>query len=123
MLTNLLTGNSQTSQNASNSNWGSALDVIIESAVVLLVLVQQAEGVFVAKILKLNKARAAPLLDHCLHELINKLIILWTGDSLLAQTNVVGVIKKGLVICANVNGHWKGQFWRNATNSWNNTKF
>lgn len=52
------------------------LDVIVEGAVSLSVLFQEAEGIVVTKVLELYECVLTVFIHHRLHELINQVIIL-----------------------------------------------
>ena len=56
MLGKLSSAGSQSSQDPCQSHARGPLDVIIEGAILLTVLVQQTEGVVLAKVFKLNES-------------------------------------------------------------------
>lgn len=97
------------------------MDVVVEGTVSIPVFVEDAEGVAVGEILKLYQAvhpvpagqqsdrsdiwisRALfghlcfySLVRHCLHELVDQLVVLLPSDSLVLQADVQGVVEQRL---------------------------
>lgn len=97
------------------------MDVVIEGAVSIPVFVEDAKSIGVGKILKLYQTvHPVPagrqsdrvshqeslehfshlcfhsLVCHCLHELVDQLVILLSSDSLVLQSDVQGVIEQRL---------------------------
>merc|ERR1719347_34447 len=89
MVRQLCVGCSQCSENPSHCHASSTLYVIIESAILLSVLLQQSEGVMVAKVFKLYQCVLTKSSDHSLHKFLNEFIIIFPCHSLMRQPNVV----------------------------------
>ena len=64
------------------------LDIVVEGAVLLPVLPEEAEGIMVPKVLKLDQCVLSVLVNHSIHELINQIIVGLRAVSLLVQTHV-----------------------------------
>ena len=93
------------------------LDVVIEGAVLVAVVLEQSERVLVAKVLKLDQ-RLLPEPPHDrLHELLDEVVVLLASDPLLTKTNVVRVVKVFLSVAANVKGDREGLVRRNRSQS------
>merc|ERR1719180_499416 len=80
----------------------SALDVVVECAVLVPVLFKESEGIVVAKVFKLDQGVLPPTLHNRGHELINELIISLASDPLMPKTDVVNVVKQLLPVGANI---------------------
>ena len=62
-------------EDPSHSDGCRALNVIVKGALGVAVLLQEPEGIVVAKVLKLDERVLAIVLDHSLHELIDEVIV------------------------------------------------
>uniref|UniRef100_A0A1I8I0U8 Sigma non-opioid intracellular receptor 1 n=1 Tax=Macrostomum lignano TaxID=282301 RepID=A0A1I8I0U8_9PLAT len=78
------------------------LDVIVEHAIVVAVLLQESERIGVAEILELHEAAAAVGPHHGLHEGVNEFIVLGAADPRHAQAAVHGVADQLFAVAANV---------------------
>lgn len=70
------------------------MDVIIEGAEAIPVLLQQSVCITVAKVLKLDEALVVVLAHDGVHELVNQSIVGGAVDALSVQANVVGIAQK-----------------------------
>ncbi len=70
------------------------LYVIIEGAEVIAVLLQQAVGVSVAKVLKLHQTLVAVDALHGVHELVNQRVVGGAVHAAAVQANVVRVAQQ-----------------------------
>ena len=86
----------QGGQDTGHRHGGSALDVVVEGAVGVAVLLEEPEGVLVAKVLKLDERVLAVVLHHGLHELVDEVVVLLARDAPVPAANVVHVLKKRL---------------------------
>ena len=86
-------------EDAGNGDGRCALNVVVEGAVRVAVLLEEPEGVVVAKVLKLDERVLAVVLDHGLHELVDEVIIFGTGHTLVLAAYVVHILEKCLIIC------------------------
>lgn len=73
------------------------LDIIIEGAVLLPVLPEEAEGIMVPKVLKLDQRVLSIFFHHSLHELIDQIIIGLRAVTLLIQAHVQWILEESLV--------------------------
>lgn len=73
------------------------LDIIVEGAVLLPVLPEEAEGVVVPEVLKLDQCVLAVFFHHSLHELINQIIVSLRVISLLVQAHVQRILEESLI--------------------------
>jgi len=94
VLAQFCLGDAQRGEESSDGDRGSALDVVVEGAILVAVFLEEAEGVVVAEVLELDQGVLAVPAHHRLHELFNKLVVLVADDALLAQTNVQRVVKQ-----------------------------
>mmetsp|Transcript_25597 Transcript_25597/g.80132 ORF Transcript_25597/g.80132 Transcript_25597/m.80132 type:complete len:512 (+) Transcript_25597:550-2085(+) len=93
------------SEEPSEHDRGGALDVIIEAGALVLVLVQEAEGVLVAKVLELQQHLVAVLVARSRDELVHELIVGRAAIAVVAQPDVARVGEELLVVRANVDVH------------------
>ena len=84
----------ESGEDASNSNGCCALNVIVEGTVGVAVLLEEPEGVVVAKVLKLDEGVLAVVLHHGLHELVDEVIILLASYALVLAAYVVNILRK-----------------------------
>jgi hypothetical protein len=89
-------GQPERGEEAGDRDRGRALDVIVEGAIMLAVLVEQPEGVRVAKVLELYEGVLAVALDRGLHELVHELVVLRAGDALVPMADVQRVLQQRL---------------------------
>ena len=82
-------------EDAGNGDGCCALNVVVEGAVRVAVLLEEPEGVVVAKVLKLDERVLAVVLDHGLHELVDEVVVLLARDAPVPAANVVHVLKRG----------------------------
>lgn len=73
------------------------LDIIVEGAVLLPVLPEEAEGVVVSKVLKLDQRVLPVFVHHSFHELINQIIVGLRAISLLVQAHVHRILEESLI--------------------------
>lgn len=73
------------------------LDIIVEGAVLLPVLPEEAEGIVVPKVLKLNQRVLPVFFHHCFHELINQIVVCLRVISLLVQAHVQRILEESLM--------------------------
>ena len=81
-------------EDAGNGDGCCALNVVVEGAVRVAVLLEEPEGVVVAKVLKLDERVLAVVLDHGLHELVDEVVVFPTGYALVSASYVVNILKK-----------------------------
>lgn len=80
------------------------MNIVVEGAVVIFVLLQQPERVAVAEILELDEAVPAEPSDHRLHELVQEFVVFLTCDSFLPEAKVLVVLQLGGAVGADVEG-------------------
>lgn len=68
------------------------LDIIVKGAVLLSVLPEEAEGIVVPKVLKLDQCVLPVFVHHSFHELINQIIVGLRAISLLVQAHVQRIL-------------------------------
>lgn len=73
------------------------LDIIVEGAVLLPVLPEEAEGIMIPKVLKLDQCVLSIFVHHSLHELIYQIIVGLRAVSLLVQAHVQWILEESLV--------------------------
>lgn len=73
------------------------LDVIVEGAVLLPVLPEEAESIVIPKVLKLDQCVLAIFVHHSLHEFINQIIVCLRAIPLLVQAHVERILKECLI--------------------------
>ncbi len=95
-------GDSERAQNTSQGHRGRALYVVVESTRVVSVFFEQTERVGVGEILELNQTGVAVALLNGLNELVDKLVVGGARGTSLTQTDVVGVLEEGLIVCAHI---------------------
>ena len=79
------------------------LNVVIEGADPVPVLLQQSEGISVGEVLELDHRPGEHLLDR--HDkLLHQLVIELAPDSRLPQTHVEGIIQQTLIVRAHIHG-------------------
>ena len=93
VVTELGVGGLQSSKDPSDNNGCGALDVIVEGAVRVAVLLEEPEGILVAEVLKLDQRVLAIVLDNGLHELINEVVILLARHTPVSAAYVVHVLQ------------------------------
>lgn len=77
------------------------LYIIIEGAVLLPVFPEEAEGIVVSKVLKLNQRVLPIFVHHSLHELIDQIIVGLWAIPVLVEAHVKGIPEERLqgMIC------------------------
>ena len=88
-------GGLQGGEDTGHDHGGRALDVVVEGAVGVAVLLEEPEGVLVAKVLKLDERVLAVVLHHGLHELVDEVVVLLPRDAPVPAANVVHILKRG----------------------------
>lgn len=73
------------------------LDIIVEGTVLLPVLPEEAEGIVVPKVLKLNQCVLPIFVHHSLHELINQIIVGLRAIPILVQAHVKWISEESLI--------------------------
>lgn len=73
------------------------LDIIVEGAVLLPVLPEEAESIVVPKVLKLDQCVLPVFVHHSLHELINQIIVSLRAIPLLVQAHVQRILEESLI--------------------------
>lgn len=73
------------------------LDIIVEGAVLLPVLPQEAEGIVVPKVLKLDQCVLPVFVHHSFHEFIDQIIVGLRAVPLLVQAHVQRILEKSLI--------------------------
>lgn len=73
------------------------LDIIVEGAVLLPVFPEEAEGIVVPKVLKLDQCVLPVFVYHSLHELINQIIVSLRTIPLLVQAHVQWILQESLI--------------------------
>lgn len=73
------------------------MDIIVEGAVLLPVLPEEAEGIMVPEVLKLDQRVLPIFVHHSLHELINQLIVGLGAIPLLVQAHVQRILEQSLI--------------------------
>lgn len=91
----------------SKDNGTSALDIVIESPVGISVSVQVVESLFAVEIFKLDYHVGVHFFNG-LHEFVHEVLLILVGHSLLAQTQIEGVLQVRLVVCAAVENDGQG---------------
>jgi hypothetical protein len=94
VFTQLGFGNAQRGEEAGDGDRGGALDVVVEGAVLVAVLLEETEGVVVAEVFELDQGVLAVPAHHRLHELLNKLVVFRSDYALLTQTDVQRVVQQ-----------------------------
>lgn len=107
VLHQLRIGHSERGEDASKCDRSCPLNIIIESAVLVPVLFQQSECILVGKIFKLDERVLAVTANHCLHELVDKVVICLPSNSFLVESDVVRIFQKGLSVGSNIKHDWK----------------
>mmetsp|Transcript_34474 Transcript_34474/g.67457 ORF Transcript_34474/g.67457 Transcript_34474/m.67457 type:complete len:225 (+) Transcript_34474:634-1308(+) len=92
---------------------GCPLNVVVERADLVAILLEEAEGVGVAEVLKLNQNPRVPCVELREH-LLHKLIIFLPHHSLVRQPSVVLVVEELLIVGSNVSDDGKASFGVNA---------
>lgn len=87
-------GDAQRGEEAGDGDRGGALDVVVEGAVLVAVLLEETEGVVVAEVFKLDQGVLAVSAHHRQHELLNELVVFRSSYALLTQTNVQRVVQQ-----------------------------
>ena len=90
----------------SQNSGSGALDIIIEHQVILLVSLQQLDGVLGLEVLKLDQSPGPPQLDGS-HELINERQVLLSLHPSLLDAKVAGVLEKLLIVGPNIQHNWQ----------------
>ena len=103
MIAQFSTGEMERGQNSRERHGTGALNVVVESAGLIAVAGEQAEGVAVAEIFKLHQ-HAREILFNGDHEFLNERVISFTANPFLPQTGVERIVQQRLVVGANVNG-------------------
>lgn len=73
------------------------MDIIVEGTVLLPVLPEEAEGIVVPKVLKLDQCVLPIFFHHSLHELINQIIVGLRAIPILVQAHVKWIPEEGLI--------------------------
>mmetsp|Transcript_33427 Transcript_33427/g.60388 ORF Transcript_33427/g.60388 Transcript_33427/m.60388 type:complete len:218 (+) Transcript_33427:1061-1714(+) len=105
----------ESSHNARNSDGSCTLNIVIEAAHLLSVIIQQSKGISVTEILKLNHDMGLPCFQG-IHELTDKLIEFHTRNAFVTDALVGWIFEKSLVISTNVKTNGKGKLWADTTN-------
>jgi hypothetical protein len=87
-------GDAQRGEEAGDGDRGGALDVVVEGAVLVAVLLKETEGVVVAEVFELDQSVLAVPAHHRLHELLDELVVFCSNNALLTQTNVQRVVQQ-----------------------------
>ena len=78
----------------------------MERARIIFVFLEQSECVWAVKIFKLNETSVVKTLIHG-----NEFVVVFAGDSLISQTNVVEIFQEDFIVRANVQGNWQTLSW------------
>ena len=78
------------------------MDVVVEHAVVVAVLLEEPVGVVGGEVLELDEAAGAVLGDDGVHELVHELVVVAARDAVLAQADVERVGEQLAVVGAHV---------------------
>ena len=97
-------GDAQGRQDAGDGHRGGALDVVVEAADLVAVLLQQVEGVAVGKVLELDEGAGVHLL-YGEHELLEQVVVHLAAQPRVAQTGVERVVEQTGVVRAQVQSH------------------
>lgn len=80
-------------QQTGDSHTGGALNVVIEGAILVSILVQETERVVVAKILKLDEDVLAISLHDCVHELVDEVVVTLSGYPFVSEAYVQVIVE------------------------------
>lgn len=83
------------------------LNVVVERAVAISVLIEESKSVVVSEIFKLNQSVLAIAFDNSSHELVNEVIVSCSRYARLSQSDVQRIFKQVLVVGADVNHDWQ----------------
>lgn len=111
-----LTTSLQGSENTSQGNGGGGLDIIVEAADLVLVLVEKVVSVLRLEILELNEGIRVSVLDG-VDPLVDERVVLLTLQAAVTHSEIERVIQELLVICADVQHDRENRRRTNSTTS------
>uniref|UniRef100_A0A182JE73 Uncharacterized protein n=1 Tax=Anopheles atroparvus TaxID=41427 RepID=A0A182JE73_ANOAO len=114
VLRDALAGEALRGEQAGHRHRCRALDVVVERAVRVAELVQEAERVVVAKVLELDERVLAVPLHDGLHELVDELVVLRALHARVPQADVQWILQQVLVVRADVDHDRQTLVRRNA---------
>uniref|UniRef100_A0AAG5CP82 Uncharacterized protein n=1 Tax=Anopheles atroparvus TaxID=41427 RepID=A0AAG5CP82_ANOAO len=114
VLRDALAGEALRGEQAGHRHRCRALDVVVERAVRIAELVQEAERVVVAKVLELDERVLAVPLHDGLHELVDELVVLRALHARVPQADVQWILQQVLVVRADVDHDRQTLVRRNA---------
>mmetsp|Transcript_12406 Transcript_12406/g.35880 ORF Transcript_12406/g.35880 Transcript_12406/m.35880 type:complete len:314 (+) Transcript_12406:992-1933(+) len=105
VLGQLTSRNSRGSKDTREAHRCGALDVVVEAAGLVLVVLEEAKGIGVPKVFELDENLRAEHRLTALDELVDKGIVLWASQSLLSQADVELVLQELVIVGAHVDVH------------------
>ena len=102
LVAHLAAGQAQRREDARQRDGAGALDVVVEGAELVAIAFQQAEGVAVAEIFKLEERVREHLFDGR-DEFLDERVIGFAAQAFLAQADVERIVEEGFVVGAHVN--------------------
>ena len=112
LLRKMLVLHAKRSKNSRHANSCSALNVVVERRDAIAITLEDRTRIWIREVFPLNAAVREHGLDSR-DELFDECIILFTGQSLLANTDVEWIVEKLFVIRANIEHDREREMWRN----------
>ena len=84
-----------------------ALDIVVKGADLIAIAVQQRHRVLLRKVFELQQ-HVRPAVFHGLDEIVDKLVVLFVGNTRMTPAHIQGIVQQLLVIGAHIQHHRQG---------------